>query len=111
MVAQKFKEKIDRPHYIYEFNYDGQDDNPYIQMLAAADEIIVSADSARMMSEAASSGKNVNIFYPKELHFSYKAMADELIKSRYANNMSAFGNPTMLLNEAKRCANIIASVK
>lgn len=111
MVTQKLKEKLSRPHVIYDYNYDGQDDNPYLKILAAADEIIVTADSARMMSEAASSGKTCNIYLPEELHFSYKAMAEDLIANGYANDMKNFGKPTMLLAEAKRCANIIASGK
>lgn len=111
LATHRLKEKINRPHFIYDFNYDGQDNNPYMQMLAVADEIIVSADSARMVSESVSSGRNVNIFYPQDLHFSYKALADNLIHNGYANNMKNFGNPTLLLNEAERCACIIAAQK
>jgi mitochondrial fission protein ELM1 len=41
------------------FFWDGEGDNPYFAMLGAADFIIVTNDSASMMSEAATTGKPV----------------------------------------------------
>lgn len=41
--------------------WDGNGDNPYLGMLAAADAIIVTADSVSMVSEAAATGKPVFI--------------------------------------------------
>ncbi|HEV8015416.1 MAG TPA: mitochondrial fission ELM1 family protein [Stellaceae bacterium] len=45
------------PAYIW----DGSGDNPYFGLLAAADAIIVTADSVSMISEAAATGKPVQI--------------------------------------------------
>ena len=42
----------------------GDAPNPYIDMLAAADRIIVTADSVNMVGEAASTGRPVNVFEP-----------------------------------------------
>jgi mitochondrial fission protein ELM1 len=41
--------------------YDGKEENPYMGMLACADEIIVTNDSVNMMSEALATGKKVTI--------------------------------------------------
>ncbi len=41
------------------FIWDGRGDNPYIGMLAWADTILVTADSASMLSEACTTGKPV----------------------------------------------------
>ncbi len=41
--------------------YDGKDENPYLGLLACADEIYVTNDSVNMMSEACASGKPVTI--------------------------------------------------
>lgn len=45
-----------RPHTYF---YDGQGDNPYFGMLAFADYILVTSDSASMLSDAATTGKPV----------------------------------------------------
>lgn len=41
--------------------YDGNEENPYLGLLACADEIIVTNDSVNMMSEAFATGKPVTI--------------------------------------------------
>lgn len=52
------REKLESlPAYIW----DGQGDNPYFAMLAAANAIIVTADSVSMVSEAAATGKPVYV--------------------------------------------------
>ncbi len=42
--------------------WDGQGDNPYYAMLARADGFIVTGDSVNMLSEAASTGKPVQVY-------------------------------------------------
>lgn len=42
--------------------WDGSGDNPYYAYLAAADAVLVSADSVSMISEAAATGKPVHVF-------------------------------------------------
>jgi len=44
------------------FVWDGRGDNPYAAMLALADAILVTEDSANMISEAASTGAPVHVF-------------------------------------------------
>lgn len=46
------------------FIWDGSGENPYLAMLANADHVIVTADSANMVSEALSAGVPVHIFVP-----------------------------------------------
>ena len=46
--------------------WDGRGENPYTSMLAAADLIVVSADSANMVSEALAAGRPVYVFFPAE---------------------------------------------
>jgi hypothetical protein len=46
------------------FIWDGTGENPYLAMLANADQIIVTADSANMVGEALSAGVPVHVFFP-----------------------------------------------
>lgn len=55
------RSKLDVPNYFYEWCA-GEQANPYLGMLAAADQIIVTADSIAMLSEACASGKPVHMF-------------------------------------------------
>ena len=41
--------------------WDGTGDNPYLGMLALAEHLVVTEDSASMISEAASTGKPVHV--------------------------------------------------
>ena len=49
------------PHLLYRWRR-GDADNPYFAFLALADEIIVTADSMSMLSEALATGKRVHLF-------------------------------------------------
>lgn len=103
------KQELWKTAIFYDFNKDGQAANPYLKILASADKIIVTADSVRMCSEAASSGKQVFIFSPEKLHFSYAALRDSFLKKGAAFDISELNSrkPTVVLNEAKRVANEI----
>jgi mitochondrial fission protein ELM1 len=46
------------------FVWDGQGDNPYLAILALADAVLVTGDSANMMGEATATGAPVHIFEP-----------------------------------------------
>jgi uncharacterized protein len=46
------------------FLWDGTGDNPYVQLLALADAIVVTADSVNMVGEAAATGRPVLVFKP-----------------------------------------------
>lgn len=103
--------KIDAD-FVYNFNRDGQDANPYLSMLSASDALVVTADSARMMSEAGSSGKPTYIYSPTQLHFSYAALRDKLFEGGYARDFADLSGqitPTKPLAEAKRVAELLAN--
>ena len=46
------------------FVWDGQGDNPYLAILALADAVLVTGDSANMVGEATATGAPVHIFEP-----------------------------------------------
>jgi mitochondrial fission protein ELM1 len=46
------------------FLWDGSGDNPYVQLLAIADAVVVTADSVNMVGEAAATGRPVLVFKP-----------------------------------------------
>jgi len=78
-----FREVIKVPHFIYDYKI-REYDNPYDIFLHLAEEVIVTGDSVRMMSEACSAGKKVRIFRPQELGFQYVPLLEELIRGGYA---------------------------
>lgn len=101
--------------YIYDYN-NRRNDNPYGIILSLADNIIVTADSVRMMSEVCSSGKAAYIYKPKSLGFQYHTLVDELISANYAKLLNEHSidfttdNPRAILphlNEAKRIADVL----
>jgi mitochondrial fission protein ELM1 len=52
---------IDVPAYVYRYGVD-DGDNPYLGILAAADELIVTSDSIAMLSEAVAAGKPLSVY-------------------------------------------------
>jgi len=50
------------------FFWDGGDDNPYVAMLALADAVVATADSANMAGEAAATGAPIFLFEPSGGH-------------------------------------------
>jgi mitochondrial fission protein ELM1 len=50
------------------FFWDGDGENPYLALLALADAIVVTADSANMVGEAAATGAPVLVFEPSGGH-------------------------------------------
>jgi hypothetical protein len=49
------------PAYVYRYGIDAGD-NPYLGILATADELIVTSDSIAMLSEAVAAGKPLSIY-------------------------------------------------
>ena len=108
------KEAITVPHHFYDYNYDGQDDNPYYSMLGLADVIIVTADSIRMCSEACSVGHTaVYIYHPQKLFFAYDEFCNNLVRDGQARQLdmettgAGLQFETKHLDEANRLASII----
>ena len=60
-AVRALEQRLSCPHLLYRWRR-GDRDNPYFAFLALADEIIVTADSVSMASEAVASGKRVHLF-------------------------------------------------
>jgi mitochondrial fission protein ELM1 len=60
-AAAALEAGIDVPRYFYEWR-PGAGDNPYLGILALADELIVTGDSIAMLSEAVATGKVLHMF-------------------------------------------------
>jgi len=56
------------------FFWDGTGENPYIAMLALADAVVVTADSANMLGEAAATGVPVLVFTPTGGHPKFETL-------------------------------------
>lgn len=61
------------------FLWDGAGPNPYVHMLALADAILVTADSANMMGEALAPGVPVHVYEPTGGHRKMSAFLDRLV--------------------------------
>ena len=81
-AAKLLAMQIKVPHVFYDFNAAARVANPYEAMLASCKNIIVTADSVRMVSEAASSGREISIFTPSQTHFSYIALRDKVLNAK-----------------------------
>lgn len=68
--------------------WDGSGDNPYFGMLAHADAIIVTCDSANMVSEAASTGKPVLVAELEGGNAKFRRFLDSLYESGAARPFS-----------------------
>jgi uncharacterized protein len=60
------------------FFWNGEGPNPYVPILALADAIVVTADSANMVSEAAATGAPLLLFEPSGGHTKLSALIDGL---------------------------------
>jgi mitochondrial fission protein ELM1 len=60
------------------FVWDGTGENPYAQMLAHADHVIVTSDSVNMVGEAVTTGVPVHVFEPGGGHPKITAYIDRL---------------------------------
>ncbi len=109
-TSDALRESIKVPYFFYDYKNDRHMPNPYISMLAHAHGIIVTGDSARMCSEACSSGKPVSIFLPKDGAKQYQHLHKSLIDQNYANIFTGNLPPPTLkpLDEAGRIADFIA---
>lgn len=107
-TIKAFREEIKVPHFIYDYKI-REYENPYDIFITLADEIIVTGDSVRMMSEACSAGKKVRIYTPQKVGFQYVPLIKELIEANYAIdfNIEQTEYENEKLNEANRVAKII----
>lgn len=85
--------------------WDGQGHNPYFAFLAAADHIIVTPDSASMLSEAASTGKAVYVLDLPGGNAKFARFHDHMVEIGAVQKMDAQNaalgfTPRMVLNDA-----------
>ena len=106
VVSEVLESNLDVPYFLYDYKL-RQSENPYGVFLALADEIIVTGESVRMMSEACSTGKPVRIYRPREYGFQYKPLIDELITINAATEIDSKNQNATRLDEARRVAEII----
>jgi mitochondrial fission protein ELM1 len=75
LVAELITAVGDNP---YVFVWDGTGDNPYPQMLAYADYVVVTGDSVNMVGEAVATGVPVHVYEPSGGHRKITAYIDRL---------------------------------
>lgn len=107
-TIKAFREEIKVPHFIYDYKI-REYENPYDVFISLADEIIVTGDSVRMMSEACTAGKKVRIYTPEKVGFQYVPLIKELIEGNYAIDFAIEQTEyeNEILDEAARVAKII----
>ncbi len=98
---------------LYDYRKEQGAHNPYLSFLNAAEEIVVSEDSIRMICEACSANKPVHIFTTNEGFKPYANLYSQLYELGYAKRFDGqpFGRyvPHSPLNEAERIAAYIKS--
>lgn len=106
-ISQALEDYLPEGSFIYDFKRRTINPNPFAAMLTLAEHIIVTGDSARMISEAVSSGKPTWIYAPEgrffqyqQLHFSFYAAE----KAAPLSNFDAAHTFNLGLNEAARVA-------
>jgi len=60
--------------------WDGQGENPYISMLATADQIVVTGDSVNMIAESIATGMPVHVYEPSGGHPKITAYIEMLVQ-------------------------------
>jgi mitochondrial fission protein ELM1 len=74
-----------RPHVFW----DCQGENPYGTYLAAADQVVVTGDSANMTSEALATGRPVHVFIPSGEHGKFARLHETLFATGVARPLAA----------------------
>ncbi len=105
-VPEILRQELKVPYFLYDYKTRNTE-NPYGVFLALADEIIVTGESVRMLSETCSVGKPVRIYCPRAYGFQYKPLIDDLLKGGHASDFIGPLTGTKKLDEAGRVADII----
>ncbi|TVQ38543.1 MAG: nucleoside-diphosphate sugar epimerase [Geminicoccaceae bacterium] len=105
-LASALVDALAAPRFVHRF--DGTAQNPLRAFLGAADRVVVTADSASMLSEAAATGRPVHVFRPRHLPAKLRHLVDALTAAGYVQPWHADLPPTPPpLDEAKRLARLI----
>ena len=78
-----------RPHWIW----DGEGDNPYLQILTIANRLIVTGDSHNMVSECLAFAKPVYVFRPKGLQNKLHSFLDAMTQRNAVKSIGQFAEP------------------
>jgi len=73
----------DRPRYVF----DGEEANPYPELLAAGDAIVVTADSISMAAEALATGRPLLVFHPSRGSRKFSRFHDALLSEGVARKL------------------------
>ena len=109
-ISQTLIDYLPQPNFIYDFKRRAVTPNPYAIMLALADHVVVTGDSARMASEAVSSSKPTWIYAPEGRFFQYQQLHHSFYAAEKAAPLSEFDvsrHFDLGLNEAARAAEYI----
>ena len=71
-------------HWIWK----GEEPNPYVEILAYSDRLIITGDSHNMVSEALSVGVPVHVYRPPGLHKKLTEFLDRMEHQRFIQNIS-----------------------
>ena len=106
-ISQALIDYLPQPNFLYDFKRRAISPNPYAIMLALAEHAVVTGDSARMISEAVSSGKPTWVHAPEGRFFQYQQLHHAFYAAEKAAPLRAFDpkrNFDLGLNEAARAA-------
>ena len=112
-ISQALIDYLPQPNFIYDFKRRAINPNPYAIMLALAEHVVVTGDSARMISEAVSSGKPTWVYAPEGRFFQYQQLHQAFYATEKAAPLSAFDLKRTFdlgLNEAARAAEHIRNI-
>ncbi len=97
---------LDAARFLHRFGAPGP--NPFRALLGAADRVVVTADSASMLSEACATGRPVHAFRPERLPAKLARLVDALTAAGYVQPWTAKTTPSPgPLDEATRLAAVI----
>lgn len=111
-VLSGLKDADLEPAFVYRWSpEDSENKNPFLGIIALADQLIVTGDSASMCSEVCASGKPVHIFAPDGfLGDKHRRLVEELFEKGYANLLTGdtpANAPTLKLDVAGQIADKI----
>ncbi len=105
-LARALETGLQAPRFVHRFGAPGA--NPFRALLGVADRVVVTADSASMLSEACATGRPVHAFRPTGLPVKLDRLVVALEAAGHVRPWATdVAPPPAALDEAKRLARII----